>query len=80
MKDEVYFIWRNLCAVYRVDKKQFEFDHHNIYLVPWKDYPEDMEAFINWIMVCQQHKDEVVWARHGTGEKSYPEPKTYEVY
>lgn len=76
---EVYFVWRNLCAIYNLEKKEFDFDHRNIYIVPWKDYPEDMEAFINWIMVCQQHKDEAVWINH-KGERTHPEPKDYKVY
>ena len=78
-ENEVYFIWRNLVATYNLDTKEFAFDHHNMYIVPWEDYPEDMLAFINWVMVCQQHKDEVVWTNFN-GEKSYPEPKTFEVY
>ena len=76
---EVYFVWRNLCATYNLEKKEFDFNHRNIYIVPWEDCPEDMEAFINWIMVCQQHKDEVFWTNH-KGEIIYPEPKDYEVY
>ena len=69
-------------ATYNLTTKEFIFDQHNIYIVPWKDYPQDMEAFINWIMVCQQHKDEVVWTKWNGSEKEkiYPEPKTFEVY
>jgi hypothetical protein len=79
-RNEVYFIWRNLVATYSLTTKEFNFDHHNMYIVPWDEYPKDMEAFINWVMVCQQHKDEVVWIKYNTNEKTYPEPKTFEVY
>lgn len=78
-ENEVYFIWRNLVATYNLDTKEFVFDHNNMYIVPWEDYPEDMTAFINWVMVCQQHKDEVVWINH-RNERTFPEPKTFEVY
>ena len=81
-ENELYFIWRNLVATYNLDTKEFAFDHHNMYIVPWEDYPEDMTAFINWVMVCQQHKDEVVWTKFNgeKHEKIHPEPKTFEVY
>ena len=81
-RNEVYFIWRNLVATYNLITKEFKFEHHNMYIVPWGDYPEDMKKFIDWVMTCQQHKDEVRWMRWD-GEKhqtTYPEPKTIEMY
>jgi hypothetical protein len=78
-RNEVYFIWRNLVSTYNLTTKEFKFEQDNMYIVPWEDYPEDMKKFIDWVMVCQQHKDEVRWTKFD-GAIIYPEPKTVEMY
>jgi hypothetical protein len=56
----VHFIWRNIVASYDLSTKELKFNHWNMYIIPWENYPKDMVKFIEWIRICQEHKEEVL--------------------
>ena len=58
--NKVKFIWRNIVASYDLATKELQFNHWSMYIIPWENHPQDMVKFIEWIRICQEHKDEVL--------------------